>query len=354
MPRRRQHPPRPGRKAQAGTAAEKAAAPAAKPPAAPGGVLNRRASRLADWAQKRLDDLGVDLLRLSNGTTVLDFGVHAPGGLEAGLVLARLCAADLLTAGVEVGSLAGRPWPTVTVRTDEPVSACLRCQYAGRKVTATDGGGTEFFAMGSGPLRAACGDEELIRKLGGAEQARRCVGVLETRRIPPPPVAAELAEAAGIAADRLTLCVAPTASLAGTVQIAARSVETALHKLHALDSDVTRVRCGAGSAPLAPAGGGDAAALGRTNDAILYGARVTLWVEADRAELAELAPRVPSSSSEQHGRPFADLLAEAGGDFYQLDPLLFAPAQVTLIGLRDGGAVAAGELREDLLERSFL
>ena len=324
-----------------------------KPAAAPGGVLNRRAQRLADRAARRLDDLGVDLLRLTSGATVLDFGVHAPGGLEAGLTLARLSAADLLTCEIAPGTLAGRPWPAVTVRTDAPVEACLRSQYAGRKVDLRQPDGSHFFGMCSGPLRAATADEPLIAKLGGREDARKAVGVLEARQIPPPNVAAHLAAAAGVKPDQLTLCVAPTASVAGCVQIAARSVETALHKLLTLEFDVTRVRCGAGSCPLAPAGGGDAAALGRTNDAILYGSTVTLWIDATRDELAELAPRVPSSSSDRHGRPFADLLAEAGGDFYALDPLLFAPAAVTLVGTRDGSAAAAGGVREDLLDGWF-
>lgn len=347
MVRRKKPPGSSGRKA----ATPRPAAGAGGRPA--GGLLNRRAVRLADFTMKRLDDLGVDLLRLSSGTTVLDFGAQAAGGLEAGCVLARLSAADLLAVAIETGTLAGRAWPMVSVRTDDPVSACLRCQYAGRKVQLAEPDGGEYFAMASGPLRAACEDEELIRKLGGSEQARRVVGVLETRRVPPPSVAAHLADLSRVAPDKLVLAMAPTASLAGTVQIAARSVETALHKLDAVGFDVKRVRAGAGAAPLAPAGGQDGPALGRTNDSILYGGRVTLWIEAGRDELAALAPKVPSSASGQHGRPFAELLAEAGGNFYDLDPLLFSPAQVTLIGMHDGSAVAAGDLREDLLERSF-
>ena len=71
--------------------------------------------------------------------------------------------------------------------------------------------------------------------------------------------------------------------------------------------------------------------------------RVTLWIDAARDELAELAPkRLQSSASEQHGRPFLDLLKEAGGDFYALDPLLFSPAEVTLVGTRDGGRGVGG------------
>ena len=323
------------------------------PAAPPGSPLNRRAARLADQAVRRAIELRIDVLETADGAAVLDFGIRPPGGLAAGVVLAGLCTADLATIEVSPGTLGDRPWPRVSIRTDAPLDACLRSQYAGRKVTA-DG----FFAMGSGPLRAATGDEELIRELGEREGARRAVGVLETRTLPPPPAVAGLAAAAAVPQDRLTLAVAPTGSLAGCVQIAARSVETALHKLHALGEQacgfpLSAVLSGVGNCPLAPAGRDDAAALGRTNDAILYGSAVTLWIDAPAEALKELAPKLPSSASEQHGRPFAELLSEAGGDFYQLDSLLFAPAAVTLISARDGGVASAGTVRADLLERSF-
>ena len=61
-----------------------------------------------------------------------------------------------------------------------------------------------------------------------------------------------VAERAGVAPAELTLLFAPTASLAGGVQIAARIVETALHKLHELDFDVRRVVSGFGTCPLPP------------------------------------------------------------------------------------------------------
>ena len=43
------------------------------------------------------------------------------------------------------------------VRTDEPVAACMASQYAGWQVAVG-----KFFAMGSGPMRAAWGREKLF------------------------------------------------------------------------------------------------------------------------------------------------------------------------------------------------
>ena len=74
---------------------------------------------------------------------------------------------------------------------------------------------------------------------------------------------------------------APATSLAGTIQVVARSVETALHKLHELKFDLKQVVSGFGTAPLPPVATDFLHAIGRTNDAILYGGRVIVWVRAD-------------------------------------------------------------------------
>ena len=96
------------------------------------------------------------------------------------------------------------------------------------------------------------------------------------------------------------------------MQIAARVVETALHKLHELDFDVRRVVAGFGTCPLPPVAGDDMEALGRTNDAVLYGGQVHLTVEADDDDaLRELVERLPASASSDYGEPFGKVLKAA-------------------------------------------
>ena len=125
--------------------------------------------------------------------------------------------------------------------------------------------------------------------------------------------------------SQVTLLVAPTASLAGGLQIVARSVETALHKLAELEFDLTRLISAHGTAPLPPVAANDLAAIGRTNDAILYGARVVLAVTGDDASLAAIGPQVPSSASRDYGEPFASIFARYNSDFYAVDPNCSAP-----------------------------
>ena len=110
---------------------------------------------------------------------------------------------------------------------------------------------------------------------------------------------------------------------------------------------------GFGSAPLPPVAASDLAGIGRTNDAILYGGQVTLWVRDEEARLAEIGPKVPSNASRDYGEPFAAIYERSGRDFYKIDPLLFSPAVVTLVNLKSGRAHRFGELRPDVIAKSF-
>lgn len=309
--------------------------------------LNERAGRLAETLVGHADERRV-AQRSVGEARVLDCGIEARGGLAAGLDLARICLAGLAQVSLEAGEVAGRPIPVVRVFSDHPVAACLASQYAGWQIS--EGG---FFAMGSGPMRAASGREEIYDKVGFREQARSVVGVLEGRAMPTSEVIEKITEACGVSAREVTLLIAPTASLAGGVQVVARSIETALHKLSELPFDLSRVVSAFGSAPLPPVAAEDLAAIGRTNDAILYGARVILYVTGDDDSLLEIGHQVPSSSSEDHGEPFSEIFKRYNHDFYAVDPLLFSPAEVVFQNLETGRTHVFGGVEHEVMARSF-
>jgi methenyltetrahydromethanopterin cyclohydrolase len=246
--------------------------------------------------------------------------------------------------------LGGDTWPGVRVWTDHPAVSCMASQYAGWAIQVE-----KYFAMGSGPLRAhARVEKELFAKLGYAERAQRGVLVLETRGPPTDEVAAWVGQKAGLAPSQLTFVVAPTASLAGGVQIAARILETGLHKMDTLGFDVTKVVSGVGTAPLPPVAKNDLRAIGRTNDCILYGGQARYTVNADDAELAELVPKIPASASKDYGTPFYDIFKRYNDDFYKIDPLLFSPAEVWLTSVGSGKTYHAGHVNPDVLRASLL
>src|SRR5687768_12235963 len=189
--------------------------------------LNARAFQLCRSIIDDAERLRIAVHRGESGSTIIDCGVDAPGGQDAGIALARVCMADL--AQIAVVNDGDEDFPEVRVETDEPVLACMASQYAGWEIK-----GEKYFAMGSGPMRAAAAREPLFADLGYRETAETCVGVLESGKLPGDAVCREIAAKCSVEPQNLTLLVAPTRSPAGTLQIVARSVETALHKLHEL------------------------------------------------------------------------------------------------------------------------
>ena len=93
--------------------------------------------------------------------------------------------------------------------------------------------------------------------------------------------------------------------------------------------------------------------MGRTNDAIIFGGRVQLFVSGPAADAARLAAELPSSASRDYGAPFAEVFKRFGGDFYAIDPMLFSPAAVAVTALESGETFRAGAYRADLLDASF-
>ena len=310
--------------------------------------LNARALRRVERLRLALPERRVVEHAVEGGGRWLDCGIEARGGLHAGLDLARVGLADLAEVAIVPGEVGGKPCPMVQVTTDHPIEACLGSQYAGWALAEG-----KFFAMGSGPMRAAYGHEPLFEELGLAERPETVVGVLEGRKPPTPEVFARIAGCCRVQPEDVTLLVAPTASLAGGLQVVARSVETALHKLHELKFDLRRILSAHGVAPLPPVAKGDLAAIGRTNDAILYGARVVLFVTGDDASLAEVGPMVPSNSSKDHGEPFSAIFARSNHDFYAVDPHLFSPAEVVFQNVETGRVLDFGAVADDVLARSF-
>ncbi len=185
--------------------------------------LNARAAELSQHFIDDGDLLGVGVQVAACGARLIDCGIQSPGGLEAGRRLAEICLAGLGGVTFVPAPAEFPPGPAVMVATDHPLAGCMASQYAGWQI-ARDG----YFAMGSGPMRAAAAKEPLFARIGMRERPNAAVGILESRKLPSDVICQELATACGVDAKNLMLFVAPTASMAGSVQVVARSVETAL------------------------------------------------------------------------------------------------------------------------------
>lgn len=292
--------------------------------------------------------LCIGVSKLANGCTIIDAGIRYPGCLEAGRLIAEICMGGLGKVSLHTANTFPHwPW-MLSVHSSSPVLACLGSQYAGWSLSHED-----YFSLGSGPGRALAGREELFKELGYRDNARTACLVLETDKVPPDEVIEKVVRDTQISPERLTFVLTPTRSLAGTLQIVARVLEVALHKIHTLGFPLGRVVDGVASAPLPPPAPDFMTGMGRTNDAILYGGHVHLFINGDDAVAAKLAQEMPSSASRDYGRPFAEIFKSVGKDFYKLDPLLFSPAAVIVTALESGKSFHAGRLDAELIDKSF-
>ncbi len=296
--------------------------------------------------------LRLDVRQEAGGARMVDAGANARGSIEAGRRIAEICLGGLGTVTISPnGPIAA--WPnSVVVHASDPVLACLGSQYAGWSL-ADETGDSGFFALGSGPGRALAAAEDLYKEIGYRDEAGQTALVLEAASGPPGSVVAKVAEATGLPPERLTFIFAPTQSLAGSTQVVARVLEVALHKAHTVGFDLHAIVDGIAAAPLSPPHPDFIQAMGRTNDAIIYGGRVQLFVDADDADVRQLAEQLPSTTSSDHGAPFADIFARVNGDFYKIDGALFSPAEAIVTSVRSGATFRGGRLEPTLVEASF-
>jgi methenyltetrahydromethanopterin cyclohydrolase len=298
---------------------------------------------IADAARLR-----VAVSKSACGAVIVDAGISAKGGIEAGRLIGEICLGGLGTVTLGPGSAELASPFSITVSSTDPVIACLGSQYAGWSLQEGS-----FFALGSGPARALWAGEELYKDLGYKDEAEPATIVVETGEVPPDALLARIAQDCGVAPQNLTVILTPTTTLAGSVQVVARSLEVALHKAHELGFALEHVIDGIATAPLPPPAGNFVMAMGRTNDAILYGGTVHLFVAGPDDAAKALADKLPSTASKDHGRPFADVFMEYGGDFYQIDPHLFSPGLVQVTAVESGASFRRGRLSPEILAKSF-
>ncbi|RUP17401.1 methenyltetrahydromethanopterin cyclohydrolase [Methylobacterium sp.] len=296
--------------------------------------------------------LRLSVSQAAGSARMVDAGAQARGSIEAGRRIAEICLGGLGTVTIAPsGPIASWPY-SVTVHSADPVLACLGSQYAGWSL-ADETGDSGFFALGSGPGRAVAAVEDLYQELGFRDSATKTALVLEAAGGPPESVVAKVAEASGLKPEDLTFIYAPTQSLAGSTQVVARVLEVALHKAHTVGFDLHAIVDGIGSAPLSPPHPDFIKAMGRTNDAIIYGGRVQLFVDADDTDAKQLAEQLPSTTSSDHGAPFAEIFARVNGDFYKIDGALFSPAEAIVTSVRSGATYRGGRLEPTLVDASF-
>jgi len=319
--------------------------------------VNKLTQPLVQQLLDNADKYRLDIQRLENGCTIIDAGINALGGLEAGRIITEICLGGMGTVSISQSTYTDN-WPlTINVHTSNPVLACLGSQYAGWSLSHE-----KYYALGSGPARAMATKtkegktvavEALYQELAYRDENDKTVLVIENDKIPPVEIIEKIAAACQVSFENLSIIVTPTSSIAGCVQVVGRVLEVAMHKAHELHFPLENIIDGSGSAPLCPPHPDFVQAMGRTNDAILFAGQVQLFVKGSDEDAEKLATALPSSTSKDYGKPFAKVFKEAKYDFFKIDAMLFSPASVIVTAVESGNTFRAGKLDNDLLNESF-
>jgi methenyltetrahydromethanopterin cyclohydrolase len=312
--------------------------------------VNKHAMPIVKEVIARRDELQVKVEKRLKGATIIDAGVAAPGGYQAGLMTLRLCMAGLCDVSISSRPYGDFDLPTVNVGTDQPAISTLASQFAGWEIKRA-----EYFGMGSGPARAlALKPKEIYAEIDYKDEADIAIIVLESDKLPTDDAISYIASECGVKPPKVYAFVTPTNSVAGGVQISGRIVETGVYKLRSLGLHPRNIIHAFGSAPVPTIHPKSPRAMGRTNDALYYGGETYYTVSfEDDEKLKEIVSKAPSSTARDYGKPFYEVFKSAGFDFYKIDPNLFAPAVVSVNNIRTGQTFRSGQMNTAVLKETM-
>ena len=294
----------------------------------------------------------VNIEKGHNGCTIIDAGINSLGNMEAGRVISEICLGGLGRVHI-LNTMQNAEWPlTVHVNTNDPVIACLGSQYAGWSLSSKEDG-SKFNALGSGPARSLALKEPLFKDIKYSDKASSTCLVMEVDSFPPNDVIEKISNDTKVDEKNLTIIITPTSSIVGNIQVVSRVLEVALHKAHELKFPMNEIIEGFGSSPIPPTSPDFLTAMGRTNDAIIFAGITQLYVNTSDDNANELCLKMPSSTSNDYGKPFADIFKDYEYDFFKIDANLFSPSKVIISNMKTGNTFISGKIDNALMKKSF-
>ncbi len=310
--------------------------------------INKQTNLLLNELKNRSNSLGLSLKKGPLGSNILDAGINNSGSIEAGIKISEICLGGLGSVNITPASDLKSSISNISVHASNPVLACLGSQYAGWSLNHKD-----FFSLGSGPARSLAQKEKIFSKLKYKDKSSSTCIVLEVNKIPPEEIVKKVSNDCKVSTEKITFILTPTTSICGTIQVVSRVLEVAIHKIHELSFPLDRILYGFATAPIPPVANDFISGMGRTNDAIIYGGKVSLFIDGDENQIIKLSKELPSFNSKDYGKPFKQIFLDYKKDFYKIDGTLFSPAQVLLNSKESGKSYLTGDVNFDLVETSF-
>jgi methenyltetrahydromethanopterin cyclohydrolase len=302
-----------------------------------------------------LDDpqrYGALISKSSGGATIVDMGIEADGswlGAKMYVEAAHGGMAELTYGRTRIKDL---DLPTANLMVDNPMLSVIGCEAGAWAV-----GEGEFVPVASGPVRAKARADRWSQRVEYEDPSPYVLLQMQTVSIPNDETLAYVADACGIPVANLTVMVAPSASLVGSIQVCSRAFEQCIISLARNTSfDISTILHGYGSAPVAPVIKDEVLAMGRINDALVYGGSGGMWLRhSDDDEVRRMTEGLPFSAQagDDYGKGYAEIYATYGHSLFNIPAPLDSPAKVMMTNMLTGNVFTAGKIDEDIVYRSF-
>jgi methenyltetrahydromethanopterin cyclohydrolase len=315
--------------------------------------VNKNAFEILKVLTKNSDELGLKISKLKNGTTIVDAGIDAPGGLRAGIIISQLSFGGLSEVRLTEESYDDLALNSVYVATDLPHIAVLCSQYPlfGEDAVDVDG----YSPLVSGPLRALMREpKEIFDLIKYKDNAKVGALILQTDEYPKDKYAEYVAKKGGISPRNLCLILMPTQCIARSVDVAARVIETSMWRLvQVLGYDFRKVKFMTGLAPFAPIYPDIWQRPGITPDDMdHFCGHVSFGVvPAKGDDLDALVKNMVVESTAANGKPFFEILKEHDLSFHNIPREIYAVAKATIYDLSTGNMHRAGKMNVPLIKR---
>ncbi len=311
--------------------------------------VNAEAMKIVRKILESPEALGVEVSRLPCGSTLIDMGQRARGSWQAGRYFTLVTVGGLGDLSFESFQLGAARLLAVRLMVDRPLEACMGCQVAGwRLVDEPDA------PILAGPARTLNNPPDYhVRLSGYRDHAHEGVVTVQMSRPVTDDMALVMAKACDLAQENLFIMASRHACLVSTIQVPARGIETAMHRLALEGFDLGRIQQAFCTGPIPPLVDDELSSMGRINDALYYGGEVSLYVDAADEILEPLVPTVVSEVSPLARRSFAELYRDAGYDFHAIPLDAHTPAVLHMTNVKSGRTFSAGRFDYEVLQRSF-
>lgn len=315
--------------------------------------LNNMAAKIVEeQIIPNAEALNCEVLKLSNGATVIDMGINVKGGWKAAKLFTDSCCGgmgELVYQSMYVGK---HLVPTTVIQVDKPDVTQLGSHIAGLYVPYR--GKNQPI---SGPLRSIVSTDHWSDRVAYRDtEAKKAVGHAQITTLPDEELTELICDRIHMSPKDLYLMAAPTSCVVGAVQIVARNLEQAFATTgDHLDFPVNSVVQAIGYSPVISIEDDEIIAMGRVNDGLIYGQESVFYMDCEDDDILRFADSLPMCKNETvWGIPFEDMFREAGSDWAKVPRDYDAPCKVNFVNIRTNHFFPIGALHYGVLERDFM